>query len=257
MKLKLDDSGQVVVADGKPLYVYDDGKELPFDAHAATVTIARLNTEAKTHREAKEAAEGRLAAFADIGDPDHARQALATLKNLDDKKLVDAGEVDKMKSEAVSAALKGFETEKYKPVLKKVETLEQQIRDEKIGNAFARSKYIADKLSLPSDIVQARFGSQLKIEDGRIIGYDLSGNRIYSRAKPGEPADFDEVMETIVDQYPRRDDILKGSGASGSGTKSSAAAGGNGKTMTRAHFESLGIAQKAEAMKSGVRLSDA
>jgi hypothetical protein len=255
MKLKLDDSGQVVVAEGKPLYVYDDGKELPFDAHAATVTIARLNTEAKTHREAKEAAEGKLAAFADIGDVEKAKQALATLKNLDDKKLVDAGEVDKMKGDAVSAAIKQFQDDKYKPALKKIETMEQQIRDEKIGNAFARSKYIAEKLSLPSDIVQARFGNQLKIEDGRIIGYDLSGNRIYSRAKPGEPAEFDEVMETIVDQYPRREDILKGSGASGSGAKGSAASGG-AKTISRDRFDGMSQGERAAAVKDGFKVVD-
>jgi len=254
MKLKLDDGGHAVITDGKPVYVYADGKEVAFDAHAATVTIAKQNTEAKGHREAREAAEAKLTGLDGL-DIEEARRAIATVKNFDDKKLVDAGEVDKMKSEAVNAALKAFETDKYKPLAKKAESLEQQIRDEKIGNAFARSKYIAEKMSIPSDMVQSRFGHQLKIEDGRIIGYDLSGNRIFSRAKPGEPAEFDEVMETIVDQYPYKDNILKGSGATGSGAKGGAASGG-GKTMTRAHFESLGVSEKSEAMRSGVKLSD-
>lgn len=32
MKLKLDENGYVVVQDGKPVYVHDDGKEVAFDA---------------------------------------------------------------------------------------------------------------------------------------------------------------------------------------------------------------------------------
>ena len=63
MKLKLDENNNVVVKDGMPVYVHEDGKEIPFDANKATVKIAELNSEAKQHREAKEAAEAKLKAF--------------------------------------------------------------------------------------------------------------------------------------------------------------------------------------------------
>ena len=55
MKLKVDEKGNAVVVDGKPVYVHDDGKEIPFDALSTIATIGRLNAEAKGHREAKEA----------------------------------------------------------------------------------------------------------------------------------------------------------------------------------------------------------
>ena len=42
MKLKLDENGHVVVSDGKPVYVHDDGKEIPFDAPAAMQKISGL-----------------------------------------------------------------------------------------------------------------------------------------------------------------------------------------------------------------------
>ncbi|HEJ3129468.1 TPA: hypothetical protein SL290_006283, partial [Pseudomonas aeruginosa] len=48
--------------------------------------------------------------------------------------------------------------------------------------------------------------------------YDAHGNKLYSKARPGEAADFDEALEILVDQYPYRDQILKGSGHSGGGT---------------------------------------
>lgn len=95
MKLKLDENGHVVVQDGRPVYVHEDGKEVVFDAPQTIATISRLNGEAKAHREAKEKAESTLKAFEGIEDPVAAKKALETLKNFDDKKLVDAGEVEK------------------------------------------------------------------------------------------------------------------------------------------------------------------
>ena len=52
-----------VDANGLPIYVHNDGKEVGFDAAQAVGKISSLNAEAKTHREAKEAAEKSLKAF--------------------------------------------------------------------------------------------------------------------------------------------------------------------------------------------------
>ena len=57
MKLLLDDKGNVVVRDEKPVYVAEDGKEIAFDYPATLATISRLNGEAKGHRERAETAE--------------------------------------------------------------------------------------------------------------------------------------------------------------------------------------------------------
>ncbi|MCG6540179.1 hypothetical protein MCB86_08830 [Pseudomonas sp. KSR10] len=212
MKLKLDENGNAVLQDGKPVYVHDDGKEVAFDAPATVATITRLNAEAKTHREGKEAAEKLLKGFDGIEDPAAARKALETLANLDAKKLVDAGEIEKVKSE-ISKAFQAQLDEANG----KAQTLEQQLYGEKIGGSFARSKVIAEKLAVPADMVQATFGSCFKIEEGKVVAYDANGNKIFSRARPGELADFDEALETLVDSYPHKDHILKGSGANGGG----------------------------------------
>lgn len=42
MKLKLDDNGNAVLQDGKPVYVHDDGKEIAFDALQAGKLRHRL-----------------------------------------------------------------------------------------------------------------------------------------------------------------------------------------------------------------------
>ena len=104
LKLKLDDTGHAVVQDGKPVYVNEDGKEIPYDVNQANNKISELCKEAKTHREAKEAAEQKLRQFDGIEDPEAARKAIETCNNLDSKKLIDAGEVERVKAEINKAA---------------------------------------------------------------------------------------------------------------------------------------------------------
>lgn len=253
MKLKLTPEGHAVVQDGKPVYNDDSGKEIAFDAVGTSAAIARLNAEAKGHRERAEAAEGKLKPYESITDPAAAIKALGIVKNLDDKKLVDAGEVDKVKAEAIKAI-----EEKYAPVVKEVETLKGSLYTEKIGGAFARSKFIADKVAIPADLVQASFGSRFKIEDGKVVAYGADGNKVYSKSNPGSPADFEEALEILVDQYPHKASILKGSGASGGG----AAGGGNGnpgaggKKATRAQFDGMDQASRMAFSKAGGVVTD-
>ena len=227
MKLKLDENGNAVLQDGKPVYVHEDGKEVAFDAPGTVATITRLNSEAKGHRERAENAEKAVKAFEGIDDPAAAKKALATVANLDAKTLVDAGEIEKVKAEISKA----FQLQ-LDEVTGKAKTLEQQLYAEKIGGSFSRSKFIADKLAVPADMVQATFGQNLKVEDGKVVAYDAQGQKIFSRARPGELADFDEAIETLVSQYPHRDHILKSSGANGGGAQN----GGGNNQNTKGNF---------------------
>ena len=227
MKLKLDENGNAVLQDGKPVYVHDDGKEVAFDAPGTVATITRLNSEAKGHRERAENAEKAVKAFEGIDDPAAAKKALATVANLDAKTLVDAGEIETVKAEISKA----FQLQ-LDEVTGKAQTFEQQLYAEKIGGSFSRSKFIADKLAVPADMVQATFGQNLKVEDGKVVAYDAQGQKIFSRARPGELADFDEAIETLVSQYPHRDHILKSSGANGGGAPN----GGGNNQNTKGNF---------------------
>lgn len=250
MKLKMDYQGHAVLQDSKPVYIHDDGKEIPFDVQATVQSISRLNGEAKSHRERAEAAEKALKAFDGITDPAAAIKALSVVSNLDQKKLIDSGEVEKVKAEISKA----FEAQ-LKDATTKNQQLEQQLYSEKIGGSFSRSKLIADKLAIPSDLVQARFGNLFKIEEGKTVAYDQSGNKIYSRARPGELADFDEALETIIDQYPYKDSILKSTGSTGTG--SSPSSGGSGQKIIKlSDLNAMRPKERAEAMKNGAKVID-
>lgn len=195
---------------GFPIYVHDDGKEVAHDAAQTVATITRLNSEAKTNRERYEKAESTLQTFAGIDDPAAAKKALETLKNFDDKKLVDAGEVEKVKAEAIKAV-----EDKYAPIVQERDDLQNQLHGELITGGFARSQMIKDKISVPADMIQAQFSRNFKVESGKVVAYDNNGQQIYSRSRPGELADFDEALDQLVDGYQYKDLILKGGKGSG------------------------------------------
>lgn len=257
MKLKLDEKGAVVVQDGKPVYVHDDGKEVAFDAPGTVATIARINGEAKANRERAEAAETALKPFKDAGlsDASAAAKALATIKNLDDKKLVDAGEVDKVKAEAIKAV-----RAEYDPVVKERDDLKGQLNTHLIGGAFSGSKFIAEKFAAEGpagvEIARALFSSGLKVEDGKVVGYDSNGNKLFSRARPGELASPEEAIELLVDAYPHKAHILKGSGSNGGGAPNNGGQGGGKKTLNRSAFDALPADQKSAHVKEGGIVTD-
>jgi len=253
MKLKLNDEGYAEVQDGKPVYVKDDGSEITYDPVSMHAKIGELNKENQRHREAKEEAEGKLKPYEGI-DPEKASEALKTLKNLDDKKLVDAGEVEKVKEEVARQYQKQLEEAKSE-----TEKMQSQYAQEKISGAFANSKFVKDKMAVPPDMAQATFGRHFEFNEGRITPKDANGNMIYSEANPGDVASFDEALEKVVGQYPYRDSILKGTGNSGSGMEG-VEGDPNTRVISRKQFDALSPGKRTEmakAMNEGkVKLQD-
>lgn len=246
-----------VLKDGQPLYEHTDGKVAAFDAAGTVATIKRLNAENRDHRERADGFEEKLKGFTDL-DPIKAREAIEMVGKLDAKKLIDAGEVDKVRKEAADAydaKAKAIE-ERYKPIVKKAAQLEAALVAEKVGGSFARSKFIADKMAIPADLVQARFGDAFKLEGDKIVAYGKDDAKLFSRANPGELAGFDEALEILVDAYPYRDNIMKGTGASGGGANGGGN-GANGKRLTRTAFEGLEPSARMAHIKDGGAVVDA
>ncbi len=265
MKLKLVElNGKTYaeVQDDKPIIIEDDGREVPFDIAHTRNTIGRLNGESKAQREAREAAEARLNAFVGIDDPEAARKALDTVKNLKDGDLVRAGEVETIKAAARKSAEEQIrEIEKQRATeLKKErserERLESLYVGEKLGAAFSQSKFIKDKIAVPASLIKAEFGRAFKVEGGKIVGYDQTGKKIFSRSRPGEDADFDEALEDLINSYPDRDSILKGTQSTGSGARHSAAASGGARVIPRAEFDAMNPVAARQAVMAGAKIQD-
>jgi len=243
MKLKTNEDGFAEVQDGKPVYVDDSGKEHTYDAPAMRKSFDKLNGELTELRQEKQKFESKLGAFEGI-DPEKANEAIKTLKNLEDKKLVDAGEVDRIKQEVAQQYQKQLDETKSE-----TQKLQQQYASEKISSAFGASKFVQDRLAIPPDMAQAAFGRHFEFNEGRITPKDANGNLIYSESNPGDVATFDEALERVVSQYPHRDKILRGTGNRGSGSE-----GVDGDTgariVSRKHFESLSAGKQQEMARA-------
>ncbi|PHV13785.1 hypothetical protein CSQ90_26510 [Janthinobacterium sp. BJB303] len=245
-----------------PIFIHADGREAPFDADTTVSTIGRLNGEAKSHREAKEAAELRLKSFEGIEDGAAALAALTTVKNLGAGELKTAAQVQEIKDAAAKSARESVEAatraaaDKEKVLTEQNSTLTQQLNNHIIGGAFASSKFISEKLAIPADIAQKVFADRLKVEGGKLVPTDANGNPLFSAVRHGEHADFEEAIEVYVNQYPNKDKILKGSGASGGGASSGGSGGGGAKSITRAQFDAMDGAARAAAMKGGATISE-
>ena len=211
MPWKVGEDGNVTTIEGKPVFVHPDGKEVPFDGEQALTKISSLQAEAKTHREAAEQAKQRLTAFEQLGDAATVQELVERAKKIDAKKLIDMGEVDRLKTDWQKSW-----DEKVKSAEDRATKLEQSLYDEKVGSQFANSKYVTEKLMLPPDMVRRFFGEHFKIEEGRVVGY-LNGTRLTSRERLGEPAGFEEALEAMVAAYPHKDRIMKAPPAGGSG----------------------------------------
>lgn len=253
-KLKLDDEGHVVVQDGKPVYIGEGDKDTPFDVNYTLATITRLNNEAKELREGKEDVEKKLKVFDGIEDPEKALEAMKTVANLGSGELNTAAQLQEVRDQAkktaedqVKEAIKSSET-RYKEVADERDSLRSELHGEKIGSNFSRSKYITEHVAIPPDLVQDKFGRSFKYEDRKVIGYDAAGNKLYSRVKPGELAEFDEAIEMLIDAYPYKDQILKGTNNSGGGSEHGAG-GGRGTKVPQGNMGGT-HKERVDAIKS-------
>lgn len=233
---KLDADGKLELKDGNPIYIDASGRELTVKGD----TISQLNGEAKTHREAKEAAEAKLQAFKDV-DPVKAREAIEKLAQIDQGQLIAAGKVDEVKHQI---------TQQFTTQLNEKESslknLQAQIDGMHISSAFSGSEFIRENIAVPRDMFEATFRNNFKMVDGKLTAYDKAGNPIYSKQNMGQLADPDEAIAELVSQHPNKDQILKAN--TGNGTGNNGNGGGNGRvrTMRRAEFEAAPGHQQAQ-----------
>lgn len=252
MQLKLNDQGFAVVQDGKPVYILEDKTEQAFDVPGTVATISRLNSEAKTHREAKEAAETKLKTFDGI-DVEKARKALDTVANLDAKKLIDTGEAERVRNEAIKAT-----EEKYKPYVEKSEKLESKIATMAVNQRFLDSKFIKEKTVMPPGMLQDTFAKHFKFEDEQVIPYDANGHKIMSKENPANVASFDEALGLLISASQYKDNILKGTGSSGTGSQQGTGGPGTGgsKTMLRSEFDKIDPIARGKVFADGITVVD-
>lgn len=251
MPWKKDGSNLVLDSAENPIWVSDDGKEITVTGS----TIPALNAEAKANRIRAETAETALKKFDGI-DPEKARTAITTVEKIDQKKLIDAGEVDKVR-EQITASVQASIAEKDKAISE----LRNQMDRLALDNDFSKSEFIKNQIAIPADMFRASFERNFSVENGRTVAKDSNGNPIYSTKNPGQLADVDEALAILVDRYPHKNAILKGGNQSGSGSNGGGSASGGGpRLIKRADFVKMSPVQQQDiASKAGageVKITD-
>jgi hypothetical protein len=234
--LKTAEDGAPVIQDGIPVYVDEAGKEAPIDPNQMHAKILELNAESKNRREKIQELTSKLKPLEGIENIEeflgNATQAIETVKNLEDSDLVKAGEVEKIKEDAK----RGIEMVKQQ-LTEKLKSREDELQGELTKrDAYIRQLMISSKFAqhdlfsgtnprtyLDPEVAESYFGRFFGVEEVggqlRVIARGADGDVITSR-EPGkfaEPADFNEAMELIFSQHPKKDQYLRaGPGGSGS-----------------------------------------
>ena len=239
MSWKLDENNNIVLKDGDPIYVDANGVEKTVGVD----TIARLNKEAKDHREAKEEAQAKLKLYEGI-DPEKARVALETVAKLDANKLIETGEVDKLKAQI---------TQQFQTQLSEKDTAYSELKNKfdnmLIDSMFANSEFIRNNVAVPVDMFEAKFRNNFKIENNEVVPYGYDGSRLMSKSRAGEYATTEEAMQILAESHPNKDVILKANPGNGSGSGTGGGANGGGRYMKRSDFEKLSPLQQSEYAK--------
>ena len=256
---------EIIEQDGKKFALIDDesrpvyetdGKEIGYDGESLAAKLHEVNGESATRRRELKEMKDKFDQFEGIDDPAEAKKALETVANLDAKKLIEAGEVEKVKAEAIAATESQWKAkiqQQYEPALKERDKLKSRLTNEMIGNRFGQSKFIQEKIAVPSQMVRTYFGKNFTIEGDRVIAKHDDGNEIFSTTRPGEKADFDEALEILVERAPFRDEILKGRGKAGTGSKGGGGGELGSKQISRAEADRLAVDNPSELSK---RLGD-
>lgn len=232
---KIDENGHVVLKDGNPVYLDSNGNEMTVGAD----TISQRNAEAKANRERAEAAESKLKAYEGL-DPEKARKALDDISKIDQKKLIDAGEVDKVRNEILAQSKEQLDALKAEN-----EKLQGKTNDMIRTNALRNSKFIQERIAVPFEMFAKSFGDHFKVEGDKVVPYGADGRPMNSKRRIGENADIDEAVEILVENSPWKEQILKAPDESGSGNNGNGGGRSGVRRINRSDFAKLSPAEQA------------
>lgn len=246
-KWKIDANGVLELKDGNPIFVNAAGQEQT----VAGDTISRLNGEARANRERAEKAEVELKPFVGL-DSVKAREALELVGKLDQKKLIDAGEVDRVRKE-----IQDQYTTQLAEKEKGLSDMRSELNNMYVSDVFKSSKFLNESLAVPKDFVEAAYRGNFKVEDGKVVPYGKDGNKLYSKTRLGEIADTEEALQILIESHAAKETILKANVGNGSGNNGNGGNQGKSLTIKRADYDKLpGAEQAAIATKGEMKIID-
>ena len=200
MNIKLDEQGNPIIKEGKP--VYDrEGREIVVDVAKLFEDLKTVNNESATRRHEIDELKRQLSELENL------KQQSQEKEKKDGKK-----EGDELKTE-YSKMIEQMKAEYEKQLSEK----DKALNDYQVQQAFYNSKSLKNTIfENTPDFAISAFSKHFRLENGRVVG-EYNGHVINDPSNPLQPASFDIAFEQIIRQHPNKDFILKGAKA-GSGS---------------------------------------
>lgn len=195
------------------------------------MSLKKENQMAKTEADVPAADAGGAAPAQGLDGEETAelKTALDEIRDNNDQKLLEAGELERLKNEikarweAKLGAFRKAAEEKEARLQETIRVKVDEIRGLVVRSVFEASTFIREKTVLTPNIAYHVFGGFFQVEDtpeGPIPAARFAnGERIMSKTNPQIPAEPEEAIEALVNAHVDRDAVLK-AGKPGTGAKS-------------------------------------
>lgn len=189
----------------------EGGKGKPTDAEAKL--LKELMQHKSAAQKAKEEAEALRKQFDGI-DPVKVREILAQQAEEERKKAEARGEYDRLVAQMAQShkdELAAAE-QRVQAAAQVTSTLQQQIADLTIGNAFTASSLVKEELTLTPSKARVIYGAHFEFKDGQVVAYDKpagASDRTPLVDGSGSPLSFDAALKKLVESDPDKDQLLR------------------------------------------------
>ena len=155
-----------------------------------------------------------LEKFKDV-DPAKYQELLALAKKQEEKKLIDAGEIDKVVEQRVGEMKSTYETQ-IKTLTEQNSVAQRQLESLLIDNAVRDAAVKSGVQPTAVDDVLLRAKATFKIKDGNAVPVDAQGNVVYGKDGTS-PMSVVDWTTSLKKQAPHLFQGSQGGGAQGSG----------------------------------------
>jgi hypothetical protein len=199
----------------------DDKDNKISDAEAKLLKeVMKLKEKAKAEEEARKKLEAQYSGI----DLEAAREALKAAEEAETKKLEAKGEYERLlaKQKEKAEALLEAERNRAKEMEEKLAQAMRSVDELSLGNAFANSKFIQEKLALTPNKTRALYAPHFEVENGKLVAYDKprgSTERTPLINASGDSMSFEEAIAEIINNDPDKDYLIKADTKSGAGSK--------------------------------------
>ncbi|OAD82879.1 hypothetical protein ATN89_17505 [Comamonas thiooxydans] len=240
-----------------------DGSKKPTDSEAGLLRdVMKHKGRANQLQGQISELQGKLAQFDGV-DVEAYKAWKAEQAELERKQLEARGEYDRLTQQMAQRHKEEMEStvSERETLRSEIGSLQQQISELTVGNAFATSPVIGEMLLMTRAKARKVYGEHFDFVDGKVVGFDKprgSAERTQLVDSSGEPLSFNDALIQLVkaDPDPERDQMLRSNAKPGAGSapantslaaRKGIAAEATKRAMTPAERISAGLRMAAAA----------